>query len=111
MGMCTHFQVNAGFTTCTRELITWTQYSWTFSGPNPAGAQNPLLLVGGRTDDFSQIILGVVVGLLHRDHVACAGVSIVHLPALELNKLKNSNIDVRAPAHPKSSHHFACPLA
>ncbi len=96
---------------CTRELIYWTQYSWTFSGPNPAGAQNPLLLVGGRTDDFSQIFLGVVVGLLHRDHVACAGVSIVHLPALELKKLKNSNIDVRAPAHPKSSHHFAHPLA
>ena len=30
----------------TGELIYWTQYSWTFSGPNPAGAQNPLLLVG-----------------------------------------------------------------
>jgi hypothetical protein len=93
---------------CTGELIYWTQDSWTFSGPNPAGAKNPLLLVGGGTDGFSQIILGGVVCLLHRDHASRAGVSIVHLPALEL---KNSNIDVRAPAHPKSSHHFAHPLA
>jgi hypothetical protein len=43
---------------CTGELIYWTQDSWTFSGPNPAGAKNPLLLVGGGTDGFSQIILG-----------------------------------------------------